>query len=233
MRAGATPPTPPWPDTARPTPEEVAAFLRAHPGWLAGQPELYLLLDPPRRVHGERLADHLAAMVEAARAREAAAAAAARAALATRRQASSLAGRVQEAVLALLRAADPLDWLGNDLPGLLGLDAAHLCAEPSPASPVPAAPAPAGRPGARALAAGQVGALLGARAVLVRPGGADAPALHGAAACLARAEALVRLTLPGPPALLALAARSPAALPREGEAALLFLGQALAAALQR
>ncbi len=58
---------------ARPLPDAaesdlVAAFLRAHPAWLAEHPELYRLLAPPRRVHGEALADHMAAMLRAERA---------------------------------------------------------------------------------------------------------------------------------------------------------------------
>ena len=36
----------------------VEAFLRDNPGWLADRPELYRVLAPPIRVHGERLADH-------------------------------------------------------------------------------------------------------------------------------------------------------------------------------
>jgi hypothetical protein len=46
----------------------VAAFLRAHPGFLAENVELYRVLTPPERVHGEVLADHMAAMVRAERA---------------------------------------------------------------------------------------------------------------------------------------------------------------------
>ena len=47
--------------------EAVAAFLRAHPEFLAERPELYRALTPPRRVHGEALADHMAAMLIAER----------------------------------------------------------------------------------------------------------------------------------------------------------------------
>ena len=43
----------------------VAAFLRANPGWLAEHPELYQVLAPPLRVHGEGLADHMAAITGA------------------------------------------------------------------------------------------------------------------------------------------------------------------------
>ena len=62
----------PWPGTASTgTPvdtESVAAFLRAHPRFLADRLELYRVLAPPVRVHGEILADHMAAMVGAERA---------------------------------------------------------------------------------------------------------------------------------------------------------------------
>ena len=50
-------------------PEAVEAFLRRNPGWLAAHADLYALLDPPQRVHGERLADHMAALLLAARSR--------------------------------------------------------------------------------------------------------------------------------------------------------------------
>src|SRR5689334_21904255 len=46
----------------------VERFLRANPGWLAERLELYRVLTPPARVHGERLADHMAAMLRAERA---------------------------------------------------------------------------------------------------------------------------------------------------------------------
>ena len=39
----------------------VAAFLREHPAWLSEHPELYRVLAPPERVHGDGLADHMAA----------------------------------------------------------------------------------------------------------------------------------------------------------------------------
>ena len=46
----------------------VAAFLRAHPRFWPSTRELYRLLAPPQRVHGEVLADHMAAMLRAERA---------------------------------------------------------------------------------------------------------------------------------------------------------------------
>src|SRR5580658_4688009 len=112
---------------ARPLPDAaesdvVAAFLRAHPAWLAEHPELYRLLAPPRRVHGEPLTDHMAAMLRAERAH-------ASELIDAGRAAAGMAGRVQEGVLALMRAADPAECVSGELPGLLGIDAAALCAE--------------------------------------------------------------------------------------------------------
>ena len=192
-------------------PREVARFLRRNPSWLAAQPELWRALEPPRRVHGERLADHMAAMLAAERAR--AAAMTARAAAA-----AGLSARVHAAVLALIAASDILECVSQEWPGLLGVDAASVCTEGLV-------------PGTRLLPQGRVQKVLGAAPTLVRPGPAD-PMLHGEAAELARVEALV--AVPGePPTLLALACRDGRALPMEGTAALAFLGRALATSFSR
>jgi hypothetical protein len=41
----------------------VEAFLRANPGWLAAHSDLYGVLEPPARLHGDGVADHMAAML--------------------------------------------------------------------------------------------------------------------------------------------------------------------------
>jgi hypothetical protein len=92
----------------------VEAYLRAHPGFLAARPGLYALLLPPRRVHGENLADHMAAMIEAGRAEW-------RSVLAAGRTRGHFGARVAEAVLALIAAADPRAALSEECPALLGL----------------------------------------------------------------------------------------------------------------
>ena len=61
---------------------------------------------PPRRVHGEVLADHMAAMVRAERAHAAAMAERADGVLAAGRAAAGMTARVHEAVLALIGAED-------------------------------------------------------------------------------------------------------------------------------
>jgi len=203
-----------------PEPTAVAAFLRANPGWLAENPELYRMLAPPVRVHGEPLADHMAAMLEVARADASTVLAAGRANL-------SLSGRVEEAVLALVRAADPVAALSAELPALLGVDAVTLGLE-------------AEIPGARVLPAGMVERLLGKEEVRVRTrapastSASESVILHGEAAALARHEALLRLPDTAVPALLALACRDPFAVPaRAARAPLMLLARATAAALER
>lgn len=194
--------------------EFVEAFLRANPAWLAEHPQLYHVLEPPARVHGDSLADHMAAMLRAQRANV-------DGLLAAGRATASLAGRVQDAVLALLRASDPADCVNGEMPGILSIDAAHLCMETD-------------HPGARRLPEGTVVRLLDGRQVVFREAPIDARMIHAEAAGLARHDALVRVPGDGAPALLALLARDRHVLdPAQGSGPLTFLGRAVAAALGR
>lgn len=193
------------PDRARRQADEqgVAEFLRDNPGWLAEQPGLYAAMDPPRRVHGDTLADHMAARIARAQADTAALAS-------HRRAADSFTARIHAAALALIAngpAALP------ELAVHLGLDSARLCAEYA-------------HPGATLIRPGTVHAVLGRRETVVGEAQLD-PALHGEAASLARWQALVRL--PGGTALLALACRDGRALAGASAGSLRFLAQVVAA----
>lgn len=193
----------------------VAAFLRANPAWLADNPGLYGILAPPLRVHGDGLADHMAAMLRAERER-------ADQLLTAGRAAAGVAGRVQDAVLALLRSAEPADCVSGEMPGILAIDAAHLCFEATDYA------------GVRSLPAGTIARLLNSRQVVFRDAPSDARLLHAEAAGLALHDALVRVPGEGPPAMLALLARDRYALdPAQGAGPLTFLGRAVAAALGR
>ena len=213
---------------AMPDADQVTRFLRDNPGWLAEQTGLYEQLAPPQRVHGEILADHMAAMLDEARRRAASSNEQAAGMLRALRAGSGVGGRVQEAILALVRADDLAACIAIDLPALLGIDAALLCSE-------------AGTPArlqARAVSPGAIAALIGTRDVVLRAGPSDAIALHGEAALLARYDALLRVPATGmPPMLLALAARDDAVLNETladgaGTAALGFLGRVLAARIE-
>ena len=195
--------------------ERIAAWLAARPHFLAERPALYRRLEPPRRVHGERLADHMAAMLAAERhaLRDTARAA---------RSGDSLATRVQGAVLALIGSHDPAETIALEWPTLLGLDSVALAAEGLPRRHI------------RPLRPGVVGRLLlPGRHLLLRDRGAaglpDDSALHGEMAPLVTRDALLRLPGTG---LLVLGTREPALLPAQGSGrALDFLARAAATAL--
>jgi uncharacterized protein YigA (DUF484 family) len=190
----------------------IADYLRANPSFLTTRPELYRVLTPPQRVHGEVLADHMSAMVRVERAHAAALRDRAAEVLNAGRAAAAVAERVHEAALALIAATDTAECVTNELPHLLGIDAAALCCETF-------------RPRWRTLPPGAVAMLMRGRFVISRDRPADAVVLHAEAALLAERDVLVRL--PGPmPALLALVSRDPAALPAlQATAAFTFLGR--------
>ncbi|MBS7810748.1 hypothetical protein [Roseococcus pinisoli] len=133
----------------------VEAFLLDNPGFLAARPQLYAVLTPPRRVHGEVLADHMTAMVEAGREVW-------RDLLQAGRTRKNFSGKVAEAVLALIAAADPFDCVRDEWPARLGVESCRLIAA------VPG------------------------NAAMARDVTSADPALHGEAAPLVRREALLR-----------------------------------------
>jgi uncharacterized protein YigA (DUF484 family) len=199
--------------------ERVADYLRANPSFLADNPSLYASLAPPRRVHGPVFADHMDAMLREARRHAADMEERAEAVLTAGRAARSIADRVQESVLAALSATDPVEFVSEFLPGMLGVDAAGLAGEFA-------------RPRWRKLPPGLVRGLLRSKPVVFRDRPADAALLHAEAALLAERDILV--LLPGDsPALLALVSRDATAIPaQQGTQALAFLGRVLATLLR-
>lgn len=202
----------------------VMAFLAANPLFLADNPDLYRVLAPPRRIHGEQLADHMAAMLGAERRRLRTLEAEMSEQLEAGRAAQALGIRSRLAVLALMRAADVAETIEEEMPALLGIETCTLLFE-SPR-----------RRGQRQVPRGTVARLLGAgRDARVRPAPTEAELLHREAAPLVARDALVRVpTVDGTPALLALGTRDRHALPsRQAQGPLLFLGRAVGAALAR
>ena len=205
------------------TADAVEAWLRDHPDFLAQRPDLYLQLEPPLRVHGERMADHMAAMLAAARVHMREVDADMRAALDTGRAGMGLAARVGEAVLALMRAPDPLECVSHELPALLGVDSCHVGCETR------------ARRNVNRLPAGTLSQLLPpGRDAVVRVTPLNVEVLHREAAPLVKRDALARVPAPGgQPMLLAIGTRDPEALPTNGAESLAFLGRAVGAALAR
>ncbi len=213
-----------------PMAEAVADYLAANPDFLARRPALYRALTPPRRVHGENLADHMVAMVAAERARLRAYEAELQEAVQDGRAGAGLITRVRLAVLALMRARDIPDCVAQEVPPMLRVDSATLLIEPRDPR--------LGRlpPGLRPMPAGTVARLLGnGRDARVRSAVTDAELLHGEAAGLVVRDALAKVPLGcGTPCLIAIGAREVAALPlRQSSQTLAFLGRVVGAALGR
>jgi len=207
-----------------PAPQAVEAFLRASPAFLADRPDLYRVLDAPRRVHGERLADHMAAMLSAERRRVRGLESEIDAAVSAERAGHGLTIRVRLAVLALMRCGDVPEAVTQEMPALLGIETCTLLSEAPDRRGVVRLPRGAA---ARLLRPGLDAA--------VRPAPLEAELIHQEAAPLVKRDALVRVPVwTDEPTLLALGARDPNALPaRQSTANLAFLGRAVAAALAR
>jgi len=200
---------------------DVETWLLAHPDFLAQRPELYLALEPPQRVHGERMADHMAAMLAAARVhmREVDAEAQQQ----VRQSNPAFATRAGEAVLALLRAPDTLECIAREWPAILGVEACHVGCEA------------AQRRHVVRLAAGTLSQLLPpGRDAVVRSAPLHVEPLHKEAAPVIRRDALARVPAPGgQPMLLAIGARDAEMLPAAAVESIAFLGRAVGAALAR
>ena len=201
----------------------IERYLRDNPDFLAERPSLYASLAPPRRVHGEGLADHMLAMLENERAKARTLTSELAEAITHGRADAGFGARVRAAVLALMAAPDPVECALAEWPSLLGIDHITLLAEGAP--PPPLTPLPPGTID-RLLPRGQE--------ALLRSAPSEAPLIHAEAATLIIRDALLRIVLPARPLLLALGARDEASLPRRGALPhLAFLGRALGAALLR
>lgn len=209
--------------------DQVAAYLRRHPEFLAQHPDLLDVLRPPARDRGEGVVDLQHFMVERLR-RELSEMSALRDDLvATGRSNLATQARVHEAILALLRArsfAEFVETITTDLAVILDLDVVTIGVEQ-------AADGAAWKPvaGVYCLKAGSVDALLGpAGNLLLREDTTGDPGIFDGAAGLVRSDALIRLTIGGstPPALLALGSRQSGAFHAgQGTELLSFLSRVL------
>ncbi|MGF1594213.1 MAG: DUF484 family protein [Kiloniellaceae bacterium] len=209
--------------------DQVAAYLQRHPDFLTEHPELLDVLTPPGRARGDGVVDLQQFMVERLR-REVAEMTELRDDLvATGRSNLAIQSRVQEAILALLRASsfeEFVETITTDLAVILDLDVVTIGVEQ-------AAEGAAWKPvaGVYCLKAGSIDTLLGSSGnLLLREDIAGDPAIFDGAAGLVRSDALIRLTIAKttPPALLALGSRQPGAFHAgQGTELLSFLSQVL------
>ena len=207
--------------------DQVEAYLRRHPDFLAQRPQLLDVLTPPARPRGDGVVDLQQVMVERLRHKLSDVTQLRDDLVATGRSNLAIQARVHEAILALLRARsfeEFVETITTDLAVILDLDVVTIGVEQ-------AADGAAWKPvaGVYCLRAGTIDALLGrAGSMLLREDVAGDPAVFDGAAGLVRSDALIRLGIGknAPPALLALGSRQAGAFHAgQGTELLNFLSQ--------
>jgi uncharacterized protein YigA (DUF484 family) len=122
---------------ASPSCEQVEAFLRANPGFLAERPDLISVLTPPSRWDGGAVVDFQSVMVQRLREESRDLRDAANLLISTTRSNMIVQTRTHAAVMALL-GADGFERLAHvvrhDLPLLLDVDTVSLCFESASSS---------------------------------------------------------------------------------------------------
>ncbi len=218
-----------FPDGQGLSEDQVARYLRRHPGFLAENPEVLDFLLPPQRRHGDGVVDLQSFMIEKLRRenerlrkRHADLLAASRANMTSQM-------RVHSGILALLEAKsfeNLIQAVTTDLAVLLDVDVVSLCVESAdgPLSQTTVS-------GVRMLEAGEVDRLLGAgHDFVLYPKAPGGRAIYGAGAGLVLSQALLRLRANAhvPTGLLALGSRYEGRFdPGQGAEHLAFLARTL------
>ena len=209
--------------------DQVAAYLRRHPDFLARHPDLLDVLTLPTRDRGKDVIDLQQFMVERLRRENAELSELRNDLVATGRSNLAIQSRVHQAILALLRAGsfeEFVETITTDLAVILDLDVVTIGVERAieGAGWKPVA-------GVYFLKAGSIDSLLGRAAnLLLREDIAGDPAIFDGAAGLVRSDALIRLAIgdKAPPALLALGSRQAGTFHAgQGTELLSFLSQVL------
>ena len=209
--------------------EQVARYLREHPGFLCDHPELLSELDVPGRGDGAGVIDFQQVMVERLRGDVAEMAQARDDLVLTGRNNLQAQSRVHQAVLALMRAGSfeqLIEIVTVDLAVMLDLDVVTLGVERTD-NELP----PVRLGGLCQLEPDTVDAVIGrSRNILLRPDVGGDPLIFGAGAGLVASDALIRLRISRrtPMAMLALGSRQTDFFhPGQATELLNFLGQSV------
>lgn len=191
------------------TAEEVCAYLRDHPDFLAQHAEVVDHLAPPALHRGRGVVDLQSYMIERLRGEVRTLKDQQRELIVTTRANLNSQNRIHAAVLFLLDAQNfeqLIQTIATDLAVLLDLDVASLVVE-SNGLDIPHVH----RSGVRVVEPGMIDHWLGQRDVVLNADIEGDPEIFGAAAGLVRSEALIRLQVSGetPEGLLAFGSRQP------------------------
>ncbi len=210
----------------------VAAYLRAHPDFLAEHPDLLAALVPEQHKREDGTLDLQAYLIQRQREQIQALQAEREELVALHRDNLASQSRIHDVVLKLINAAsfqELVQICTGDMTVLMDLDAAVLgVADPEDG----VARTTAG--GLRLIPSGAIEELLGEHNVALLDDKAGHPAIFGQAAGIVRSAALVRLEAgDGADGLLAFGAREPGQFqPGQGTELLSFLARALEAAIR-
>ncbi|HEY0835953.1 MAG TPA: DUF484 family protein [Azospirillum sp.] len=191
------------------TAEDVCAYLRDHPDFLAQNADLVHHLTPPSADRGRGVVDLQAFMVEKLRGEIRALKDQQRELVTTTRANMNSQNRIHAAVLFLLDAQNfeqLIQTITTDLAVLLDLDVACLVVE-SNGLDIPHVH----RSGVRVVEPGTVGAWMGKRDVVLHNDIVGDPEIFGPGAGLVRSQALIRIQVSSetPEGLLAFGSREP------------------------
>lgn len=191
------------------SPEDVAAYLRAHPDFLAQNPELAVHLTPPAVARGRGVVDFQYYLVQRLRGDLGQIKDQQRELISTTRANLNSQNRIHAAILFLLDARSFeqfIQIITTELAVLLDLDVACLVVE-SNGHDIPHVHAS----GVRVVEPDLIGGLMGKRDVALFHDTPGDPALFGSAAGLVRSQALVKLQVSDdtPAGLLAFGSRNP------------------------
>ncbi len=208
-------------------PETVAAWLAAHPDFLARRPDLLAKMEPPDR-GGNGVVDLQRAMVDRHRRELNELRESWQELLAVSRANLSSQATIFEATLSAIRAASfeaLIETVTEQYPDILRCETVTLCVESEDGAEAPPV-------GVRRMRGGDVDAYLGGpeRRSRFIQGLEPDPILFGPAAGVVQSAALVRIDMgtDAPKAMLAIGGREPDAYtPDQADDLLAFLGQAL------
>lgn len=209
--------------------DQVAAYLRRHPEFLADNPELLDSQEPPARAQGDGVVDLQQFQVQRLRDTVGNLTSLRDELLSAGRNNLSIQNRVHRSVLAILNARsfeEFVETITTDMAAILDLDVVTIGVEKTGEGSTwrPTA-------GVYCLEAGSIDALLGpSGTLLLRDNISGDPAIFDGAAGIVQSDALIRLNISEttPPALLALGSRQAGAFHAgQGTELLTFLSQVL------
>ena len=189
--------------------DDVIAWLKAHPDFLARHPDVIDLLLPPKENSGRKIADFQSYMIQRLKADKAEAIGMTREVVETARNNMNSQTRIHKAILRLLEAQsfdEFIESITSDLTALLDVDITTLVVE-ADGQNIPHIHTT----GIRVIPEGTVDIWMQGKNILLQSDISGIEPVYGAGATLVKSQALVRVDVSHqtPPAIIAFGSRDP------------------------